>query len=198
MTERKENRNSLRSRMLIRHAFEELLEERELDKLTVVDIVSRANVTRSTFYVHYPDIYGIVEEIQGEIISRHLEEFSQIEYRNMLQDPTPYLKSVAAMLEENNKLFKKLGHNIQRQKYMGILQRTIIEDTVSRSDIPAEIRSPAAFSIRIRFFLAGILSTMQSWAEGNLDCTLDEICKELSQLIQQSASDFLGTDWTAH
>lgn len=198
MTERKENRNSLRSRMLIRHAFEELLEERELDKLTVVDIVSRANVTRSTFYVHYPDIYGIVEEIQGEIISRHLEEFSQIEYRNMLQDPTPYLKSVAAMLEENNKLFKKLGHNIQRQKYMGILQRTIIEDTVSRSDIPAEIRSPAAFSIRIRFFLAGILSTMQSWVEGNLDCTLDEICKELSQLIQQSASDFLGTDWTAH
>lgn len=198
MTERKENRNSLRSRMLIRHAFEELLEERELDKLTVVDIVSRANVTRSTFYVHYPDIYGIVEEIQGEIISRHLEEFSQIEYRNMLQDPTPYLKSVAAMLEENNKLFKKLGHNIQMQKYMGILQRTIIEDTVSRSDIPAEIRSPAAFSIRIRFFLAGILSTMQSWVEGNLDCTLDEICKELSQLIQQSASDFLGTDWTAH
>lgn len=198
MTERKENRNSLRSRMLIRHAFEELLEERELDKLTVVDIVSRANVTRSTFYVHYPDIYGIIEEIQGEIISRHLEEFSQIEYRNMLQDPTPYLKSVAAMLEENNKLFKKLGHNIQMQKYMGILQRTIIEDTVSRSDIPAEIRSPAAFSIRIRFFLAGILSTMQSWVEGNLDCTLDEICKELSQLIQQSASDFLGTDWTAH
>lgn len=198
MTERKENRNSLRSRMLIRHAFEELLEERELDKLTVVDIVSRANVTRSTFYVHYPDIYGIIEEIQGEIISRHLEEFSQIEYRNMLQDPTPYLKSVAAMLEENNKLFKKLGHNIQMQKYMGILQRTIIEDTVSRSDIPAEIRSPAAFSIRIRFFLAGILSTMQSWVEGNQDCTLDEICKELSQLIQQSASDFLGTDWTAH
>lgn len=198
MTERKENRNSLRSRMLIRHAFEELLEERELDKLTVVDIVSRANVTRSTFYVHYPDIYGIIEEIQGEIISRHLEEFSQIEYRNMLQDPTPYLKSVAAMLEENNKLFKKLGHNIQMQKYMGILQRTIIEDTVSRSDIPAEIRSPAAFSIRIRFFLAGILSTMQSWVEGDQDCTLDEICKELSQLIQQSASDFLGTDWTAH
>ncbi|MBQ8621474.1 MAG: TetR/AcrR family transcriptional regulator C-terminal domain-containing protein [Oscillospiraceae bacterium] len=198
MKERKENRNSLRSRMLIRHAFEELLGERELDKLTVVDIVSRANVTRSTFYVHYPDIYGIIEEIQGEIISRHLEEFSQIEYRNMLQDPTPYLKSVASMLEENNKLFKKLGHNIQMQKYMGILQRTIIEDTISRSDVPAEIRSPSAFSIRIRFFLAGILSTMQSWVEGNQDCTLDEICKELSQLIQQSASDFLGTDWTAH
>lgn len=195
MAERKENRNAVRSRKLIRQAFEELLEERELDKLTVVDIVNRANITRSTFYVHYPDIYGIIEEIQGEIISRHLEQFSQIEYRNMLQDPTPYLKSVAAMLEENNRLFKKLGHNIHAQQYMGILRRTIVEDTVSRSDVPDEIRTPAAFSIRIRFFLAGVLDTLQSWVEGKLDCTLDELCKEVSQLIQQSASDFLDIDW---
>lgn len=195
MAERKENRNSLRSRRLIRQAFEELLEERDLDKLTVVDIVNRANVTRSTFYVHYPDIYGIIEEIQSEIISRHLEQFAQIEYRIMLRDPTPYLKSVAEMLEENNRLFQKLGHNIHAQQYMGILQRTIVEDTISRSDVPDEIRIPAAFSVRIHFFLAGVLNTFQNWVEGKLDCTLDELCKEVSQLIQQSAVDYLDTNW---
>lgn len=195
MTDQKENRSSRRSRRLIREAFLELLEERELDKITVIDIVKRADVTRSTFYVHYPDIYGIIEEIQKEIISRHLEAFSQIEYRTMLHDPVPYLKSVAAMLEENSALFRKMGHSIQMNQYMEALRRTIVEDTVNRSDVPDEVRNPSAFSIRLHFFLAGILSTFQQWADGTLGCTLDELCQEVSSLIQQSAVDFLDIDW---
>lgn len=195
MTDQKENRSSRRSRRLIREAFLALLEERDLEKITVVDIVNRADVTRSTFYVHYPDIYGIVEEIQNEIISRHLEEFSQIEYRTMLHDPVPYLKSVAAMLEENSALFKKMGRSIQTNQYVEVLRKTIEEDTVSRSDVPEEVRTPSAFSIRLHFFLAGMLNTFQQWADGTLNCTLDELCQEVSQLIQQSASDFLDTNW---
>ena len=195
MKEKQEYRSSKRSRRLIREAFLELLEERDLDKITVVDIVKRADVTRSTFYVHYPDIYGIIEEIQNEIISRHLEEFSQIEYRTMLHNPVPYLKSVAAMLEENSALFKKMGRSIQTSQYVEVLRKTIEEDTVSRSDVPEEVREPSAFSIRLHFFLAGILNTFQQWADGTLDCSLDELCREVSQLIQQSASDFLDIDW---
>lgn len=195
MKEKQEYRSSRRSRRLIREAFLELLEERDLDKITVVDIVNRADVTRSTFYVHYPDIYGIIEEIQNEIISRHLEEFSQIEYRTMLHDPVPYLKSVAAMLEENSVLFQKMGCSIQTSQYMEALRKTMEEDTVNRSDVPEEIREPSAFSIRLHFFLAGILNTFQQWADGTLDCTMDELCREVAQLIQQSASDFLDIDW---
>lgn len=195
MKEKQEYRSSKRSRRLIREAFLKLLEERDLDKITVVDIVKRADVTRSTFYVHYPDVYGIIEEIQNEIISRHLEEFSQIEYRTMLHNPVPYLKSVAAMLEENSALFQKMGRSIQMNQYMEVLRKTMEEDTVNRSDVPEEIRTPSAFSIRVHFFLAGILNTFQQWADGTLECTLDELCREVSQLIQQSASDFLDIDW---
>jgi len=60
MTERKENRNARRSRQMIREAFEELLEEKGFHKITVTDIVARADLNRSTFYAHYPDIYGSV------------------------------------------------------------------------------------------------------------------------------------------
>ena len=64
MTERKENRNARRSRQMIREAFEQLL-----------------NLNCSTFYAHYPDIYGIVDEIQDEIIQQNMELFRQLEFR---------------------------------------------------------------------------------------------------------------------
>lgn len=196
MAGKKEYRSSRRSRRLIRQAFLELLEERGLDKITVVDIVNRADVTRSTFYVHYPDIYGIIEEIQSEIICRHMEQFPQIEYRCILQDPTPYLKSIAAMLEENMSLFRKLGHNIQVNQHLEVFCKTMVEDTTTRSDIPDEVRNSSTFPIRVHFFLYGVLNTFQRWAEGTLACSLEELCRDVSNLIRQSASGYLDTNWT--
>ena len=60
MTERKENRNARRSRQMIRESFEALLKEKGFHKNTVIDIVARTDLNRSTFYAHYPDIYGSV------------------------------------------------------------------------------------------------------------------------------------------
>lgn len=87
MAEKKEYRSAVRSRRQIRQAFLDLIEEKTMDKITVIDIMKRADLNRSTFYTHYPDIYGIVEEMQREIISRNLQRFVQIEYRDVLQDP---------------------------------------------------------------------------------------------------------------
>ena len=66
--EKKEYRSALRSRKMIRQAFFELLKEKSFEKITVTDVVKKADVNRSTFYAHYPDVMGVVEEIQQEII----------------------------------------------------------------------------------------------------------------------------------
>ena len=67
MEYRKENRNALRSKRLIREAFFALLKEKELEKITVRLIADRADVNRSTYYAHYQDIQELVDEIGDEI-----------------------------------------------------------------------------------------------------------------------------------
>ena len=56
MGERKVYKSALRSRKWIRQAFMELLREKDFEKITVTDIVNRADINRSTFYAHYPDV----------------------------------------------------------------------------------------------------------------------------------------------
>ena len=48
--EKKEYRSALRSRKMIRQAFFELLKEKSFEKITVTDVVKKADVNRSTFY----------------------------------------------------------------------------------------------------------------------------------------------------
>ena len=56
-----EYRSAIRSRRLIREAYTQLLKEKNLQKITVTDIVTRAEINRATFYAHYPDVRGVTE-----------------------------------------------------------------------------------------------------------------------------------------
>lgn len=195
MTEGKENRSARRSRRMIRQAFETLLEEKEFHKITVVDIVQRADLNRSTFYAHYPDIYGIVDEMQEEIIGRNMELFRQIEFRNILKDPKPYLHCIAATVEENRLLIRKLGLAENLHRKSGMLQQLMETVIMNHSDIPQAVRTSSQFAVRVHFFMGGIMNTYQCWAEGKLCCTLDQVSDQIADMIRQTATGFLETDW---
>jgi len=55
MREEKADRRSRRTRRLLAEALISLLPEKRYDRITVQDIIDRADVGRSTFYAHYRD-----------------------------------------------------------------------------------------------------------------------------------------------
>jgi len=59
-------------------ALLELMEEKDIDKITIKDIVSRSNITRQTFYYHFQDLMDLLEWTASErledVLHRCLEE----------------------------------------------------------------------------------------------------------------------------
>ncbi|MCB0110928.1 MAG: TetR family transcriptional regulator, partial [Caldilineaceae bacterium] len=51
--QQKTDRRSARSQQLLYQALMDLMLEKRYDKITVQDIIDRANVGRSTFYAHF-------------------------------------------------------------------------------------------------------------------------------------------------
>lgn len=52
----------------IRDAFFLILKEKDLDKISVSDIIKRAGIVRSTFYNHYENIPALVTSIEDKTI----------------------------------------------------------------------------------------------------------------------------------
>ena len=70
--------NSMITKRAICSAFEELLEEKSLGKITVKDISSRCGITRNTFYYHYQDILDLLEDICQDSVDHIIEQYPSI------------------------------------------------------------------------------------------------------------------------
>ena len=97
----KRNRNAIRSKKLIRQAFLELLHEKPFEKITVTNLVERANLNRSTFYAHYPDMLGIIEEIEQETVAYIDNQLSNLDVDDFFKNPKYHLTYMFQLLEEN-------------------------------------------------------------------------------------------------
>ncbi len=65
----KEDRRIRKTKSSIKQAFTKLLQEKDLEKITIRDITTRADIDRGTFYLHYEDKYMLLADMEDEYIS---------------------------------------------------------------------------------------------------------------------------------
>lgn len=56
--------------MVIRQSFLFLLKEQPIEKITVADICRLAEINRATFYRHYENQYGVLYELENELLEQ--------------------------------------------------------------------------------------------------------------------------------
>ena len=71
MPEAKNNRRVRFTRSALREALIDLILEKPLVSITVKDICARADINRSTFYLHFKDVTDILRTTEDEIDRAH-------------------------------------------------------------------------------------------------------------------------------
>ena len=190
MAEKKEYRSAVRSRRLINQAFLELLQEKPFEKITVTDIVNRADINRSTFYAHYPDVRGMVEVLLDNTVSKTVSLIAELNFDTLFTDPTPFLTKLLSIGMENMDIYRLLGNSDYAMRQVEAMKLIFMEKALTADSIPGEIRRSSAFQIQINFFIGGILNTFQQWLQGNLVCSPEEIMEQIASLIHSNGSSY--------
>jgi len=192
MGQKREYRSAVRSRRLIREAFEELLKEKPFEKITVTDIVNRADINRSTFYAHYPDVKGLVNEIMNKAIDDSIQIIENMSILDIFRDPSLFLQGLSSLGTENSELYRLMGKSDYALKQVEAIKTILLQRALSAVDIPEEIRESPIFQIHIHFFIGGILNIYQQWINGTLCCSSSQITDQIGKLIQNNADTYLN------
>ena len=97
------NASSVKTRNLIRDTFAELLyEKKNINKITVTELVQRADINRSTFYSHYDDVRHVAEDIKAET----LKAFFENKTISNVHDIEPFFDEIYAYIKKNDSFFR--------------------------------------------------------------------------------------------
>lgn len=160
----------------------------------MTDIVTRADLNRATFYAHYPDVRGVTEEIENEIIAKMLEVLEEFRYTSFFRNPAPLLLllKLSRYLEADADFYRTLVRANGSEIFMEKLKKVFTDHMINDSDIPDNMRHSKMVSLRICYFAGGIVNLYKQWFRGDLDCTLNDIAMEVSKLLQLEARELFG------
>ena len=158
-----------------------LLEEKDLEYITVKEICHQAGVNRSTFYLHYETISDLVNETMEMINQRFLSYFPQQEEEvldNMdsrkLEDlvlvTRQYLLPYLHFIRDNKKVYRAAFRNpssMQAHTRYGELKRHILGPILERFEIPS-----AHQPYYMAYYVEGIIAIVKEWLRQ--DCA-DEV-----------------------
>ena len=177
-----EYRSAVRSRKLINEALADLLTEKPLDKITVTDVVKRADINRGTFYAHYRDIPDVVDHLIQQT-------FSAIRDAMIAQTEMPsnmglvFLTAIQTILEEDLSFYRKILNSSASSLMQEQLVSIVLDFLVEHKDRFYQ-GSQEEYQIAIRFCAGGLSNLYRDWFSGKLTCSLSELTQIGDALIQ--------------
>ena len=178
-----EYRSALRSKKLISDALIDLLDEKTFDKITVTDIVKKADINRGTFYAHYNSVSDVVTSIFDnafEIIKASINDIQDKEDF----DINIMLKELQIAMEKDFEFYKKIFSSDINMRIYEEICNVLISYVY---DHEAEISnvSHADFMFYTSFYSGGIIKLYRDWFIGTLPISFDELTKRASVLLDE-------------
>lgn len=179
MGEKAEYRSAIRSRRMIREAYLALIQEKDMDKITVTDIITRADLNRGTFYAHYQDTHAVIEQIEDEIIGKIREIVDETPHASFSENGRTMTRALVTYIQSDLEFFRILINSRGASAFLDKLKAVFVQYMVNDVQIPKKIRETREFLVRIYFYAGGMVNLVQAWFRGELPYPLEEIVENV-------------------
>ncbi len=150
----KNNKRRRESQRKIEKAFVELLQTREINEISVSDIVKHTGLNRSTFYANYADIFDLADKTREILENDFSKLFADYDYFN---ERTGAVK-MFTHIKENQLFYKTYFKLCYDEKHLISIYDT---NRAAKENIDSNIK------YHIEFFRNGLNAIIKLWlAEG--------------------------------
>lgn len=167
------------TKKIIKDSLINLLNQKEINKITVSEICSLADINRATFYRYYLDVYDLIEKIKDEFTKEIIVAINNLEENH---SESEFVRKILIILLENKELVKVLftvkhnlyffndildiTYNMCKNKWLTDL-KTIEEEDIEYS---------------IAFIFNGSLGVINYWIRNDFKDNVDKIANTIETL----------------
>ncbi len=160
---KKEDRRVRRTRKLLTQALTQLLQQKQVNEITVRELTDLADMNRGTFYLYYRDIFDMLEKTEDDlfnalniILDRHEKEAAGLQTRPLLLD-------LFSFIEENQEMVRVLLSPHGDMNFLHRLFEVIREKCLQAFPSYPAVQGEANFDYRYSFLVFGTAGLIRAW-----------------------------------
>ena len=174
----------IKTRTNIKTALMKILQNKELNKVTVSDIAETALINRSTFYLHYTDATAVVNDIEREISEKVKTVIEKLNFKQTYASVFSVLNTLTSMLD-NADIFKSyILHSTNSSQILHKIKNVFAEKVYEFYSQMAPHRNSPILFYKVNFVTSGIVDSYLAWVYAKeKSVSLEELCKMLSETV---------------
>ena len=184
MEEKKVDRRVRKTKKQLRQALTKLMETKPVKDITVREIADIVDINRGTFYLHYKDVYDMLEQIENEMF----EEFNEIinsQTGPLIVKPFPVLNSIFHYFSNNADMVAALMGPNGDQAFVAKLKNLVREKCIHDMMLVYSKGKTNTFDYYYEFVVYGCLGLFQKWLESGMRETPEEMAQLIEQIVMK-------------
>lgn len=164
-------------------AFFLLLKEKELDKITVSDIIKKAGIVRSTFYNHYENIPDLMTTIEDRTIQHIFSLMESFHPKNDKDICKSYFLSICEYTKKNPFLATLLQtprEDVFFEKMMTMFHQYVKQLTQTSASVE---NKKEEFSFLIACTIGNTIGVLHKWTAENFKTPAEDVAEILSKVF---------------
>ena len=181
--EKKLDRRVIRTRRAIMNAFDRLVLNNPLDKITVSAIAREAGIDRKTFYLHYSSIDDLTtyktEMMLERIIDAVKTECAGVTFMGLIHLT---LCEINTVLNENLPLYSSLATRLSTDQVLEHFENAV-EPALAHAGVNPAITQDQQVRMMSQFYVAGALSLYTSWLRSDHSQPVETVSSAIEDAI---------------
>ena len=179
------DRRVRKTRRQLRECLISLLKEKKVQDITVRELTDMADLNRGTFYLHYKDVFDLLEKTEAEL----QDEFNQLVLKHdavdLKQRPAVIFNEIYSLVYENADLIEILLGENGDLNFFNRLKKLIREKCLKDWMEVFRTGNPAVFDAFFSYIASGCVGLVQYWLQTGLKETPQQMAKLTEQIITQ-------------
>ena len=177
-----EYRSSIRSKTLIRSALVSLMQEKPFEKITITDIVRKADINRGTFYAHFKDSREVLDRIRTDALHEMEEAFYSLPADTVIRNPRPLLDKITMFLSEESSYYKMLLSTTGIQEFLNEIKQIAMRYFLD-SDLAKNHPNKDLLILRLDFIISAAAGIYYDIVVGTIPLRLDGAAEFICSMV---------------
>lgn len=169
------DRRVRKTRQQLRRCLAVLLKEKKIQDITVREITEMADLNRGTFYLHYKDVFDLLEQVERDLLMEFNSTLQKYQASDVQQRPSLIFSDVFHCVEENADMVQILLGENGDLNFVNQVKELVREKCLKDWVELFRPQNSKQFDAYYAFVVSGSIGLVTYWLESGMRETPEEL-----------------------